>query len=39
MTLSSIMAGAFIVCVTALIEINIKEMENKTKKVFENIEE
>lgn len=39
MTLSSIMAGIAIVCVTALVEINIKEMENETKKVFENIEE
>lgn len=35
MTLSSVMAGIAIVCVAALVEINNKEMNEETKKVFE----
>lgn len=35
MTLSNIMVGIAIVCVTALLEINNKEMNEETKKVFE----
>jgi hypothetical protein len=38
MTVSSVMVGLIIVGFTALVEINIKDMENETKKVFENIE-
>ena len=38
MTLSSAMAGIAIICMAALVEINNKEMNENTKKVFENLE-